>query len=270
MELTMLREDRDRQRAKNQSVVESAITSHSQLEYERDEALAAVRDLKQQLAAALADLEVANADKARIITANNNLQAALEAFQDERRSEMDFLDEQRKEAEEAITSAHAAAMDAARQAHDAELKQVQNAADRAVSKVMSEVKELEVNLEKLRSENRQMRRSLDEAIHRLQTTQEDVIDRTLMKNILLDWCTMREKDKRHQVLQLMANVLHFSEEEKEKVHLTHMDIDSVRAKVVGAFAASLPPSKADVEHLEGSNVREKWVNFLLSETEDGS
>jgi hypothetical protein len=39
---------------------------------------------------------------------------------------------------------------------------------------------------------------------------------------------MKDKDKRHQVLQLFANVVHFSEEEKERVHLTHLDIESVR------------------------------------------
>ena len=134
---------------------------------------------------------------------------------------------------------------------------------------MREVRELECTVEKLRSENNQMRRSLDEAIQRLQATQEDVIDRTLMKNILLDWCTMHDKSKRQQVLELMANVLHFSEDEREKVHLTHMDIESVRDRVVGAIAAPLPPSKADVEHLQGENVREKWISFLMAETDDG-
>ena len=79
---------------------------------------------------------------------------------------------------------------------------------------------------------------------------------------------MKEKDKRHQVLQLMASVLHFSEEEKESVRLTHIDVESVKAKVVGALAAPLPPSKTNVDTLKGENVSEKWVNFLLSETDD--
>ena len=148
------------------------------------------------------------------------------------------------------------------------MKQVQKAADMAVKNSMNEVTLLEVKIEKLRSENNQMRRSLDEAIHRLQTTQEDVIDRTLMKNILLDWCTMKNNQKRQQVLELMANVLHFSEDEREKVNLTHMDIESVRSRVVGALAP-IPPSKTDVENLQGDNVREKFLNFMLAETEDG-
>jgi hypothetical protein len=48
-----------------------------------------------------------------------------------------------------------------------------------------------------------------------------------------------------------------------------VDIENIRGKIVGALAAPLPLSKANVEHLEGDNVREKWVNFLLAETDDG-
>merc|ERR1712176_1167008 len=189
-------------------------------------------------------------------------------FQDERQAEMEMIDEQRHDSEEALKTAHATATTALKQIHENEMYEIQKASDNAVKNVMHEMELVETNLKKLKSENNQMRRSLDEAIHRLQASQEDVIDRNVMKNILLDWCILNDKSKRHQVLQVMANLLHFSEEEKEKVHLTSKSLDSVRAKVVEALAAPLPPSKADVEHLEGSNVHEKWVNFLMAETDD--
>ena len=48
-----------------------------------------------------------------------------------------------------------------------------------------------------------------------------------------------------------------------------MDIQSVRSSIVNAVAAPLPPSKADIEHLEGTNVADKFVNFLMAETDDG-
>lgn len=265
----MLREERDRERAKSESFVQSALHSNTQVESERDEALSELRDIQQQKAATLADLEIAKADIARITIANGNLGDALEAFQDERRAEMELLDEQRKEAESAIACAHDAAMEVLRQTHSSEIQQLQSTADMALTNKMGEVGLLERRVEKLKSENNQTRRSLDEAIHRLQTSQEDVIDRVLMKNILLDWCTMVDKKKRQQVLELMANVLHFTEEERENVHLTHMDIESVRSRVVGAFVAPLPPSKADVEHLEGKNVGEKFLSFMLAETDEG-
>ncbi|KAG7349352.1 hypothetical protein IV203_011949 [Nitzschia inconspicua] len=269
MEITMVKEDLSRERSKNQTVVDSAITSHTQVELERDSALSELRDVKQMLAAAMADLEIARADNERIMTANSNLQSALEAFQDERQAEMKMIDEQRLESEETIKSAHEAAMNALKQTHEAQLYEVQIAASKTVQNAKNEMELLEGSIERLKSENNQMRRSLDEAIHRLQSTQEDVIDRNVMKNILLDWCMLKDKTKRHQVLEIMANLLHFSNEEKEKLHLTSVDLDSVRARVVGALAAPLPPPKADVEHLEGSNVREKWISFLMAETDDG-
>ena len=81
---------------------------------------------------------------------------------------------------------------------------------------------------------------------------------------------MKEKEKRQQVLELMASLLHFTHEEKESVHMTHLDIDSMRSKVVGAIAAPLPPSKAILEQLEGENVSEKWISFLMAESEADS
>jgi len=269
MELTMLKEERNRERMKKQAVMDSALSSRTQLETERDNALSELKDTKQQLAATLGDLEVSRADYSRIIVANENLQSALEAFQDERRAEIGMIDEQRRESEEAVKSAHATATSALKQIHENEMYEIQKASDNAVKNIMHEMELVEGNFEKLKSNNHQMRRSLDEAIHRLQTTQEDVIDRNVMKNILLDWCTLNDKSKRHQVLQVMANLLHFSDDERDKLHLTSKSLDSVRAKVVGALTAPLPPSKADVEHLEGSNVHEKWVNFLMAETDDG-
>lgn len=95
-----------------------------------------------------------------------------------------------------------------------------------------------------------------------------MIDRTLMKNILLDWFAKNGKGKK-DVLEVMASVLHFTEEEKEKIHIGGGSGGRI-GKVVGAVAAPLPPAVADVDHLEGDNVREKWVNFLLAETEDES
>jgi hypothetical protein len=84
-----------------------------------------------------------------------------------------------------------------------------------------------------------------------------------MKNILLDWFAKTGKGKR-EVLTVMASVLHFTEEEKDAIHIG--DGTSAFGRVVGAVAAPLPPSAADIEHLEGDNVREKWVNFLMAET----
>jgi hypothetical protein len=65
----------------------------------------------------------------------------------------------------------------------------------------------------------------------------------------------------------MASVLHFTDEEKERVNIDDTS-HALRKAVMGRVAAPFPPTKADMEHLEGDNVREKWVNFLLAETND--
>jgi len=259
----MLKEDHNREKAKVQNVSASAQSNTAQLEAERDEAIAKVQDMQLQLSAALADVDVARSDTERVMTANNNLQAALEAFQNEREAEMAMLEENRREQEEATAAAHAAALEATYEAHQDDIRQIQQASEAEVQKSMEKIKSLEEKLEKLRLENNQTRRSLDEAIQRLQVTQDDVIDRAFMKNILLDWLTKKEKKERSQVLGLMASVLHFTDDEKERVHI--IDEDSSRG--IRKFVAP-PPSKADLEHLEGDNVREKWVNFLIAETDD--
>jgi GRAB domain/GRIP domain len=271
----LLKEERDRDRAKNQSVVASAETSTVQLASERDAALSEVARLEQQLAAALADLEVARSDTARVMTGNHNLQLALEAFQGERDAELAMMEEQRLAAEQAMAAAAAATLEATHEANEARIREIQRAADDATRLQLEKRKQLEGKLETFRVENVQMRRSLDEAIHRLQTTQEDVIDRVLMKNILLDWLTKKGSKEKHQVLELMASVLHFTEDDKEKVHIGMSHEAAVAhhhfglaATVVGTVAAPLPPAKADVEHLEGDNVREKFFHFLMAETDD--
>jgi hypothetical protein len=116
-----------------------------------------------------------------------------------------------------------------------------------------------------RTEGRNLRRSLDEAIHRLQTTQEDVIDRSLIKNMILDWFSRKGKG-RQEVLLIMSSLLHFTEDEKEKVGMG--EHSGAFHKVAGAVAAPLPRSAIDPDKLEGDNVREKWVNFLMAETGD--
>lgn len=256
----MLKEDHNREKAKVQTVAASAETNTAQLESERDEALARAHDLQLQLSAALADIGVANSDTERVSAANSNLQSALEAFQNEREAEIAMMEENRGEQEAAMAAAHAAVLYATHEAHLTEIRHIQTATDNAIKHSMDEINSLEGKLEMMRLENVQTRRSLDEAIKRLQATQDDVIDRLFMKNVLLDWLTKTDVKERSKILELMASVLHFTDADKEKVHLEE---GSALRKLVAP-----PPSKIDLEDLEGDNVREKWVNFLIAEAED--
>ena len=63
---------------------------------------------------------------------------------------------------------------------------------------------------------------------------------------------------------LLGSILHFTEDEKDKAFI--VDGPGTLDKVYGAVAAPLPPAKLNIDKIEGDNVREKWVNFLLAET----
>jgi hypothetical protein len=161
MELRMLKEARDRERAHRENAAVDAESNQAELLAERDVAMATVRDLERQLKAALADLDIAKADADRITMANVNLQSALEAFQSERDAEMQMVQEQREEAELATAASHAAAIEATREANEARMREVQMAADAAVKNVMREVQELEAKLEVRRAK---WRRDVDSTI----------------------------------------------------------------------------------------------------------
>lgn len=261
MELRLLKEDRDRARAKVEDMTACAQNNNSQISAERDDALATAKDLQLQLSAALADLSVAKADTERVVASNENLQAALEAFQTERETELSLVQEHHKTQESALEAAHQAAIAALKEVQKTEMLQIQQAADNAVKNSMDDIQQLEEKTEMLRKENVQTRRALDEAISRLQATQDEVVDRAFMKNVLLDWLTKTGKKERTQILQVMADLLHFTDDEKRLVNLEERS-GSVR-NLMGP-----PPSKVDVSNLEGENVQEKWVNFLIAEAED--
>lgn len=267
MDLQMLEEERQREKAALESETEKSSGDYALAISQRDTARAELQDLQQQLAAARADLDLANTDRNRALMANENLQTALESFQNERDAEIALLMEQRTAAEEAIEAAHEASLDAMREANAQQMRDVQYAADKSVQNTLTEMDKMEATIQECRKDNLNLRKALDEAISQLQRNQEDVIDRSLIKNIILDWHSKKGKAKR-DVMILLGSILHFTEDEKDKAFIG--EEHGALGRVVDAVAAPLPPAKLNVDKLEGDTVREKWVNFLLAETgEDG-
>ncbi len=263
----MLEEERQREKAALESETEKSSEDYALAISQRDTARAELQDLQQQLAAARADLDLANTDRNRALMANENLQTALESFQNERDAEIALLMEQRTAAEEAIEAAHEASLDAMREANAQQMRDVQYAADKSVQNTLTEMDKMEATIQECRKDNLNLRKALDEAISQLQRNQEDVIDRSLIKNIILDWHSKKGKAKR-DVMILLGSILHFTEDEKDKAFIG--EEHGALGRVVDAVAAPLPPAKLNVDKLEGDTVREKWVNFLLAETgEDG-
>ena len=268
MDLQMLEEERRREKEALESVTEKSTEDYTLAISQRDTARAEVQDLQQQLAAARADLDLANTDRNRALMANENLQTALESFQNERDAEIALLVEQRAAAEDAIAAAHEASLEAMREANAQQMRDVQYAADKSVQNTLTEMDKMEVTIQECRKDNLNLRKALDEAISQLQRNQEDVIDRSLIKNVILDWHGKKGKAKR-DVMILLGSILHFTEDEKDRAFIG--EGHGTLGKVVDAVAAPLPPAKLNVDKIEGDTVREKWVNFLLAETgEDDS
>lgn len=112
------------------------------------------------------------------------------------------------------------------------------------------------------SERKKMQATFNDTIARLKNSQEDVVDRTLVSNLLVSYF---QRKRSLDVLELIARILVFSEEQKAAVGLKPSAVSFVSffQSIVGA------PQKP-VENLEGYNLAEMWVNFLLVETESES
>lgn len=264
IELQLLKEEHARDKSKLDAALESKSSTHAAIAAERDAAKAESLELQQRLSALQADIDIVKSDYARSVTANDNLQRVMEAFQQEREAELELLEEARVSAEEASKASHEVSLQALKDEHEQVISEVQAAAGKAVQNSMQEISDMESKLENTRKENNTLRRSLDEAIHRLQRNQEDVIDRAFMKNILLDWFSKSGKARR-EVLDVMASALHFTEDEKNKCGIGENFVSI--SKVAGMVA---PPIEKRVIDIEGDNVREQWVSFLMAECGEDS
>ena len=183
----------------------------------------------------------------------------------ERESEVALWEENYKSSEQALIDAHKTELKAIKDTSDQMVREIQLAAEKAVSNMMQELSASERKVDEYRKECITTRRSLDEAIHQLQRNQEDVIDRSVIKNILLDWHIKSGKAKK-DVMLVLSSLLHFTEEEKEKCGLG-LNAGSLAEKLVVAVAPPLTPAKS-IDQIEGDTVRDKFVNFILAELGD--
>ena len=109
----------------------------------------------------------------------------------------------------------------------------------------------------MNTEKRRMAKTLDSALKQLQNSREDVVDRALIANLIVNYFH-RNRDK--DILGLIAKILSFNDDQKEIVGLQPVSlIASILTTVVGK-----PPPPPDIE---GDNLAELWVNFLLVESE---
>jgi len=116
----------------------------------------------------------------------------------------------------------------------------------------------------LANEKRKLKKTLDETLAQLRNSQEDVVDRALISNLIVAYFA---RGRPLDGLQLLARVLGFTEEQQEVVGLlVPKDINligTLYTTIVGA------PPKPPV-NVEGDNLLEMWANFLEMEAADAA
>lgn len=105
-------------------------------------------------------------------------------------------------------------------------------------------------------EKQTMQRTLANTIESLQHSSRDVIDRTLMANLLVQYF-QRKKSK--EILQLIARMLQLTDEQMIVVGLRGAPVDLVNTLLTTVIGPTAPVQ------VEGDNLAELWVNYLINQ-----
>ena len=241
---------------------------------QRDRAEAALDDAKRRVG----ELEKANYDLGEAQQAGRSDSLLLQQEIDQRRLETENL----RDALQQLKREHAAwksrnqdeverRMDALRKEHEAGLLEAEAAWRLKLGELEEAVRlgqqreqdeallrrkaEIDLNVEK-----RKLKKTLDDALLQLRNSQEDVVDRTLIANLVVAYFA---RGRPLDGLQLLSRVLGFTEEQEEVVGLRVPNINligTLYTTIVGA-----PPKPVSVE---GENLLEMWANFLEMEAQE--
>ncbi|PWZ00197.1 hypothetical protein BCV70DRAFT_161311 [Testicularia cyperi] len=237
-------------------------TSSAHEEKSRREMLESqVREAFEERDRALASEDLQRQRAEREARTAAELQAVLAEFQDSQETELmrSISDHQAR-----ITSLTSELEEYKQRAHEAEAK-VSETSDLAsrTAKLSQEVKEKNLLIGKLRHEAVILNEHLTEALRRLRNDQSDAnVDKKLVTNLVIQFITTPRADgKRFEMLNLIAGVLGWKDEEREAVGLQKPV--STRAEEESQLSAQ--SSVAGDESF--SNL---FVEFLLSEAERGA
>ena len=116
--------------------------------------------------------------------------------------------------------------------------------------------EIELNTEK-----RKLKKTLDDTLSQLRNSQEDVVDRTLIANLVVAYFS---RGRPLDGLDLISRVLGFTEEQQQIVGLRVPNINLIGTLYTTIVGAQPKP----VSNLEGDNLLEMWANFLEMEAQE--
>ncbi|KAI0324767.1 hypothetical protein GY45DRAFT_1331177 [Cubamyces sp. BRFM 1775] len=205
----------------------------------------------------------------------NNLQSVLEDFQAAKEHD---LKQAIKDYESQLLQVTQSLAEYKSRALNAELQlEDSSTSNTRVQELEKEVKEKNILIGKLRHEAVIMNEHLMEALRRLRRSSSDTnVDRRLVTNVLLSFLTTPRADsKRFEMLSLLATILSWSDDEREKAGLqrntVHSSSTSSLPSLFGRSSATTPTGKpAELEKTdETESFSRLWVEFLLTEAASG-
>ncbi|KAJ8082930.1 hypothetical protein PM082_008788 [Marasmius tenuissimus] len=238
-----------------------------------DESRSRVETLETDLKLAQVSLERAEESSKREKERADNLQSVLADFQAAKEHE---LRQAVKDYETQLFQATQSLAEFKHRALTAEmtLEETRTNSSRTLE-LEKEVKEKQLLIGKLRHEAVIINEHLMEALRRLRKNSSDYnVDRRLVTNVVLSFLTTPRADaKRFEMLSLLASILSWNDEEREKAGLQRMNATIApsassfwrRSSSSSGSGAQAELNKTD----ETESFSRLWVEFLLTEANSG-
>ncbi|GAA5928671.1 uncharacterized protein JCM15063_003935 [Sporobolomyces koalae] len=242
----------------------------------REEMQSIFGQVEMELATTKVERENLREERDREQESAANLHAVLEEFQAAKDRELQTI---LGDLETQLQDATRSLADYKRQAAEAENRLA--AADNDSEKVLSltkEVKEKNLLIGKLRHEAVILNEHLTEALRRLKRdASSDSVDRRLVSNVLITFLnTPRGDAKRFEMLQLIASILSWTDDQREKVGLQRSSGGLSAPGVIasgsrggGKGHARSGKTQAVDDGVENESFSNLWIEFLLKESSQG-
>jgi len=242
------------------------------------------RSLRESLSERVAELEeqLSNQREAyqRAAAERDSQSQTVDGLQ---RALKDIQDARKKELRELVENTQAQLEDLRKQLHiaeetattaNAELETTRKELERA-KPFEKEVKEKILLIGKLRHEGELLNDHLTKALRFLkQRKPEDMVDRQLVTNHFLHFITLDRSDpKKFQVLQLIAALLSWTDEEKEQAGLARPGASNTILRVPNSPFRRTPSTPSLSTQLDTTTSKESlaelWSDFLEREAKEG-
>ncbi|KAH8685518.1 hypothetical protein BGZ60DRAFT_440556 [Tricladium varicosporioides] len=235
-----------------------------------------VRDLEEQFSSQKESYETAVSERDSQLQALTGLQRALQEVQDARKRELREMVESYEEQLQALKKLVHDSDSRAMEAEQAK-ESLQTELDRLVP-FEKEVKEKNLLIGKLRHEAIVLNDHLTKALRFLKKAKpEDNVDRQIVTNHFLHFLALDRTDpKKFQILQLIAALLNWTEEQKEQAGLARpgTSSSSLRLPMSPFHRTPSTPSLSSEFFTEPTankeSLAELWTGFLERSAEEGS